>query len=1137
MNRAPAYRLDGAAATRDAFYAAACDPRRHIVVEACAGAGKTWMLVSRILRALLDGAEPQQILALTFTRKAAGEMRERLDQWLGEFAAMSLEQCGEQLVLRGVDRRGAAVLAPQLQSLQSRLHEAGRAVELRTFHGWFSQLLRAAPLDLLETMGLQPGFELVEDLEDLGPALFRRFHAAVLSHPSLEADYLALAERHGRHKLRQWLQAAWDKRIEIQLADGAGVLSGTVDPAQVHWPAFGAQPLAHVQAPDFVERCAALARALGASGKGKAVTAAQGLLDALARADAQSRFVALWRALFTRTNEPRKELGDLPALAALSDELVALKAAVDQQHAHDDHQALVRLARVLLAEYSALKRLRGLVDMADLESAAQVMLGDSAVSGWVQERLDARLAHVLIDEFQDTSPLQWHALHGWLSGYGGAGGGARTPSLFIVGDPKQSIYRFRRAEPLVFSAAREFVAQALGGQVLECDHTRRNAGAVLEAVNAVFGEANREGAFAGFRPHSTEVDASVSGAVLALEAVQRPPNKRAAAAAGGAAGAAAPAPAWRNSVTTPRRVPEAVLREHEARAVAVAVSALVRGESFDPGDVLVLSRKRASLRLVADALRALHLPFTEPEDNRLAEQPEVRDLVALLDVLASPGHDLSLAHALRSPLFGASDEDLLWLARRVQASREEIEDGHRRGDEIEKKQEIKRELTRELTRELARELRREGAAWWDHLLGAPKHQLSAPLARAQGLLTGWAKASRELPPHDLLDRIVHEGDLVARLAAVVPADRRADALDAVNALLTQALQLDGGRYATPYNFVRALRQRALKISVPQRKGVVQLLTIHGAKGLEARAVFVVDSEPERHKPAASTLLVDWPVELARPARVAFVATEARVPQPLAELMALEHTAREREELNGLYVAMTRARERLVFSRTPPQLGSVGRSWWQRVEPLVAVWQPASFPPDAHASSAFELAQLPKLAVLAASAASPLSWAALAIGEAAASPVDDANSRLGQAVHRGLEWATGGRTAAPRAELAAAAAAAFGVDARAVLALMSRVLDGVDGRHFFDNGQLKWHGNELAAAGEDGAVLRIDRLVQLASGQWWVLDYKIGQHPDTVAAYRAQLQQYRRCIQALEPHAEVRAAFIAGDGAVLELAPD
>ncbi len=133
---------------------------------------------------------------------------------------------------------------------------------------------------------------------------------------------------------------------------------------------------------------------------------------------------------------------------------------------------MARLTRVLIAQFTALKRERGWVDMNDVERAALLMLADPVPAGWVQERLDARIRHLMIDEFQDTNPLQWQALYAWLIGYSGAG---TAPSVFLVGDPKQSIYRFRRAEPQVFRAAQAFVVHGLGGDLLSCDHTRRNA--------------------------------------------------------------------------------------------------------------------------------------------------------------------------------------------------------------------------------------------------------------------------------------------------------------------------------------------------------------------------------------------------------------------------------------------------------------------------------------------------------------------------------------------------------------------------------------------------------------------------------------------------------------------------------------
>ena len=152
---APAFRVNGAAVAPEHFYQVACDPRRSVVVEACAGAGKTWMLVSRMLRALMDdvaggqaACQPHEILAITFTRKAAGEMRERLHQWLSDFAAADEAQLLQALKERGVqglhDTAMAQRCCDRLRGLQAAMLEGGRTVEIRTFHGWFSVLLRSA---------------------------------------------------------------------------------------------------------------------------------------------------------------------------------------------------------------------------------------------------------------------------------------------------------------------------------------------------------------------------------------------------------------------------------------------------------------------------------------------------------------------------------------------------------------------------------------------------------------------------------------------------------------------------------------------------------------------------------------------------------------------------------------------------------------------------------------------------------------------------------------------------------------------------------------------------------------------------------------------------------------------------------
>ena len=1072
----PAYRIDGRDATREAFYAVACDPRRSVAVEACAGAGKTWMLVSRILRALLDGAQPQEILAITFTRKAAGEMRERLAQWLREFADASPAQRVEALMQRGLGEADAQDMAPRLGALHEELLIGGRAVEVRTFHAWFSQLMRAAPFELLDELGLQPRMELVEDIADLEPDLFRRFHARVLADEDLHADYFALVRTRGRSQSSKWLLAALHKRVEIELADAAGTLQPSVEPVPMEDGLV--HPADELLGARWQHSLRELAAALGRGGA-KAQEAAAGLIGALAHAEGMPMLDAVWSALFTKDDTPRKHLGKADSLLDVQAALERLRERVHAHEAFIEHGRMVRLARVLLSEYAALKRERALIDMADLERVALALLRDATLSGWVQERLDARIRHVLIDEFQDTSPLQWQALHGWLSSYAGAGGGAsgqRPPSVFIVGDPKQSIYRFRGAEPRVFAAAREFVAHGLGGALLECDHTRRNAPGVIALLNDVFAVARLHSGFDGFRAHTTEVTANEGLPGRALPVVPRPPREQA------DAGKAAQQLLWRPSLTQPRREPERVLREQEARHVALAVAELI-AQGIAPGDIFVLSRKRASLRLAAAALQALHLPFTAPEDFALIDAPEVRDLLALLDVLVSPGHDLSLAQALKSPLFGVSDDDLLGIAQQA----------------------------------------REAGSWWHALMRSP----TSTLQRARELLAAWAGPAQQLPPHDLLDRVVAEGDLMARLAATVPPARRVAALQAVEALLAQALELDGGRYATPYGFVRALRQRALTATPPAQPDAVQLLTVHGAKGLEARIVFVMDADPEAQNADTAGVLVDWPVHSPAPERCAFLYSEARCPPSLSTALAKERAAREREELNGLYVAMTRARQALVFSGVQPHRAAPQASWWARVVERLQPWLPQGASGAASADAVVRLHELPQ--------------APRREQLAPAMTGDDHAARLGQAVHRVLEWQFGGGPRDAAIEpLAAAAAAEFALPAEAaseVQRLALAMMSSPAAARFFTAAGIEWAGNEVPLS-LDGEALRVDRLVarREADGRrvWWVLDYKLRHHPQQLAAYGEQMHRYREALRRAQPGDEVRCAFVTGAGEVVEL---
>ncbi len=1109
----PAYEHNNVPVSREAFYAIACDPRRSVAVEACAGAGKTWMLVSRIVRALLDGCPAHEILAITFTKKAAGEMRARLHEWLAEFAQTPIEDLALQLQIRGISDEIVLKRTPdlreQLQNLQQNLLATGRPVQIRTFHSWFAALLRTAPLAVLQGMGLPARYELLEDDADAVAHVWLPFYTAVLADAELKADYLAVVSAHGRAQTHKALAGALARRVEFALADEAGVVDASVQAWDVQFSALAghASPGAWLVSEGPRAQLLAAARALGQAGA-KTFAAKGGELEvAVSGADA----AGICDALLTQKGEPRKfgeKIVGIDQVRLAQDLVLQYNAANTQQEAWDYQQRMARLARVLVAAFAALKRARGWVDMNDVERAAQTMLSDSVLSGWMQERLDARVRHLLIDEFQDTNPLQWQALHAWLSGYAGTGGGAQRPSVFIVGDPKQSIYRFRRAEPQVFRAAQAFVVDGLGGDRLSCDHTRRNAPGIIDAVNQTMATAQAAGAYSDFRTHTTESTAAAS--VLCLPQIGRGVLQDPAEAEEGDPPEHG-ALAWRDSLATPREVPEETLRTLECRQAAQWLVATMAQHGLKPKDVMVLSRRRVNLGVMRDALRDLHVPTQQPEKNDLADAPEVQDMLALLDVLVSPAHDLSLARALRSPLWSLGDDDLVHIALAQRRAREAPPGS---GD----------------------------TSWWgllqnDELLPQSIRALAPVLV----LYKRWVD---QLPPHDALDAIYQHGDVLARFAAAAPATLRAGVLDNLRTLLGAALNHAGGRYATPYGFVRALKAGGTKAGATAAAdangaGAVRLLTVHGAKGLEAELVLLLDTDGQAAKSESMGVLVDWPGESAAPERFLFLVRETNPPACAVAALQTEQAARQREELNGLYVAMTRAVRQLVLSSVEPHRGNPG-SWWQRVHGLCA-------PADAAAPES----ALPSSASHEVSAGSfllkILPFAHIHTGETAINNIAEdataplqrsvpssAESRVGQAMHRLLEWAPlGVNPAAHCVAGRAAVAREFSLDAtQSTLAaeMAQRILQGT-GAWAWQADTVDWHGNEVALVAS-GALVRLDRLVRRSdTGAWWVLDYKSAGQPQHQADLRDQLLAYRAAVQALQPDAVVHAAFLTGQGAL------
>jgi ATP-dependent helicase/nuclease subunit A len=1111
-----AYALGGQPCTREAFYAVACDPQRNVVVQACAGAGKTWMLVSRILRALLNAQTaaaahadaaalaPQQILAITFTKKAAGEMRQRLQEWLQAFANADQATLASELLARGVAKEIAlqpnGILHKQLSNLYQSVLDAGRTVQIRTFHSWFAALLRSAPLAVLETLGLPTQYELLEDDSQATRLVWRRFYALLHGDDALRQIYTQAVAAHGRFNIDKALSSALDKRVEFALADAAGTVASSIRPfAQVFaefaglenpFDIFSQQPL---QLQKLRDAALVLGRVPQKSFAEKGVE--------LEKALTEKDYTAAMAALLTQKNEARKfsEKIDGIELVRLAQDVCVRTNAAQAQHAAWQHQTrMAQLTRALIACYSALKRERAWVDMGDVERSALHLLSDPILSGWVQQRLDAQTRHLLIDEFQDTNPLQWQALQAWLASYAGAGTSA--PSVFIVGDPKQSIYRFRRAEPQVFVAASAFVCDALNGVVLSCDHTRRNARGVLAAVNGVMQGAAEEG-YDGYRLHTTE--SGVQGQVLRLPLVERD-----------ASDADEPSGEWRDTLSTARDEAEEHIRTRECAQAAQWVAQHI-ASGTPAGEVMVLARKRDRLQRMRDALRTLGIASQISEKTQLLEHCEVQDVVALVDAIVSPSNDLALARALKSPLFNLRDEQLVAIAQVAKAQR---------------------------------------CTWWyvlskTELLVLHSVGLAANLIdKLHASLLQYQQWFATLPPHDALAAVYHHANVVERFTVAAPAPMRSAVAANLQALLAAALDVDGGRFLTPYAWVRALKSGSVRAPAATAQtlqggeanlSAVQLLTVHGAKGLEAHTVLMLDTNAQAEKSRSMDVLIDWPAEQTAPTTFAFLASESAPPACVQTALVHEQTARAREETNALYVAMTRAQHTLALSahavRTPD-----ATSPWQRFAALgAAVVQDvlaSSFAPDTSEEHVANLAVVPRFHLKKMPVTQwNIEQAAIksvAI-EKPVQPEDSASSRMGQAMHRLLELYTPGYDMAPAARSVGAQFQLDAAQSAQALQLAQCITQG-DAAWVWDASLIDWQANEVELV-HGGELLRLDRVVKhRATQNWWVLDYKSSAAPERQVALREQLGTYAAALRASTPGATVCAAFITGEGRVVEL---
>lgn len=1086
---------------------AALDPGRCAVVEACAGSGKTWLLVSRMLRLLLAGVAPSELLAITFTRKAAAEMRARLDAWLEELALLADDAAVDFLIQRGLDEAQAQAALPAARGLLEKVLKARPGPMITTFHGWFFHLLARAPLDLRV-----PG-EVIEDAsllrEEAWHAFIDRLGRERGGLP--ESAFATLAAELPLASLRQMLDALLARRAEWWAA-GRGredaVASACAELESLLDVREDDDPVAELYAQrGFAGECReylALLAENAARGLKTDEERARELEEALAlmapnplahggEREKSDGLTRLRSVFLTRTNtllvrKPGNELNRrlgmhgaaryLELHHRLGERVLETVNRLAEQRALRLNRLGLLAGAAYLHAYEEAKAARGGLDFADAELEAARLLADEAAAAAVLMKLDCRWKHLLLDEFQDTNPLQWRILRAWLEAYGEEG---ERPTVFMVGDPKQSIYRFRRAEPRLFAAAGEWLRVRYGASHHPHDETRRCAPRVVAWVNALFSE---RADYPGFRPHHAH-QADLPGWCEVYAAAK-------------AADPADDGGLFRNPLRAPpparphKRAGEAAWLAARIRAVVGHLRVLEgRTErAARHADILVLYAARSDLEVFEDALRRAGIPYLGDRRGGLLDTLEARDIVALLTALLSPLDDLALAHSLRSPLFGFDDGDLQRLAA-------------------------------------------DQGPWSQRLQTWAESGLAPPrVTRAARLLADWRAQVGHLPVHDLLDRIYHQADVHARYLAAVPEHLRASVLANLAGLLDLALTQSGGRYPSLPRFLdelRRLRERAgtdAPDEPPAATGdAVRLLTIHGAKGLEAPVVFLIKADQSPGRSDSCGVLLDWPPELDRPAHFSLYGPADWRGSGRDRFFAEEQAQAARERLNLLYVAMTRARQALFISGVDD--GKAG-SWLQLARQALPQVEQADLPIMPWAPDAERPRMPPPMSAPATEGTPPPRVGARI--EAAA-----AEAEFGICVHAWLQGLCEGAdadTLRMRLHLDA-------VRAAEVAAMAARILAIPELAPAFDASRHLRARNELEFIGADGRIARIDRLVEFAD-EVWVLDYKTGDLAEPELSRRAlphlgQMATYAGAARALYPGKAVRAALVFGDGRVHWLA--
>ncbi|MGE0765430.1 MAG: double-strand break repair helicase AddA [Hyphomicrobiaceae bacterium] len=888
--------------------ALAADPFVSAWVSANAGTGKTHVLTTRVLRLLVAGTPPERLLCLTYTKAAAAEMSARVFDRLSKWVTADEHHLHDALTAL-LEREPNPRELDRARDLFTLAIETPGGLKVQTIHAFCERLLQRFPLEA----NVPPGFSILD--EEMTATLVREATGHVLDAAnSAPSDDLGRAldtairyaadasfDQVVRDAMARWQWLAYASRMEIGNARGFDAAAVAYRRALGIPPADTAESVSALRAGVLKPAQLARIRDILRTGTKTDQDRARDAAAALSCLTNGQRAAALQKLFLTGDGEPRKNpmtkslAAKHPDIAATLDSAQAAFAALTLRlnsiAVADATIALMRLACSARQRYDELKAQRAALDFDDLiAKTGHLLRSDDA--NWVLYKLDGGLDHILVDEAQDTSPIQWRVVEAlareFLAGAGARELDTQLPrTVFAVGDEKQSIYGFQGAAPKMFADMGRTLETMARAAKLDFAHVPltlsfRTVAPVLQAVDRVFADPSRRAGLTSHdaAPHHAARRHGVGG-LIELWDTERAEKTD-------------PAPAWLPLEEVPQSPPAVRLAERIADTIrdwiANREQLVSEGRPIDYGDILILVRRRKPFAdLMVATLKKRGIPVAGADRLRLTQQLAVLDLLALADVLLLPEDDLSLAAVLKSPLFGLDDDDLLQIAP------------ERRG------------------------------SLWSALLEAAK--TNPRFATAAEQLKRWRSRADIAPPYEfLVEVLVHDG-MRARLLGRLGAE----AADPLDELLAMALAYDEQAPPSLQGFVDWLRasEREIKRDMEHGRGEVRVMTVHGSKGLEAPIVFLPDTcggmnggrpgglldcdHPALPHDDVTGLPFLWPVKGS--SGVTAVA-EARA----------TGRDKDREEHNRLlYVALTRPRDRLYVCGFETTKGRERGCWYDAIE--------------------------------------------------------------------------------------------------------------------------------------------------------------------------------------------------------------